>query len=255
MAVAFVRAGIGAFVSAGADRLGCFELDQLLHHETHRVADQVHSIAGAERVEAQHGVAAQEGRFAGRLPKFLTSRLELRLQHAQRFAALAGALPDDAEASADLYVRWDGEAPVTAALAAHLVTSDAAAVGSPMAAEAYGLKVVAAGIEDSPWNTTRFFVIGRGEGEPTGRDKTSILFGTPHVPGTLLNALEPLAREGVNMTRIESYPLRDRMWEYLFFVDFLGHRRDEKVRRCLAEMAAKTTLIKILGSYPQGEEA
>ncbi len=146
-------------------------------------------------------------------------------------------------------------ASTAAAVRKALAEKDAAAVGSPMAAEAYGLSAVASGIEDSPWNTTRFFVIGRGESDPTGRDKTSILFGTPHVPGTLLKALETLAGEGLNMTRIESYPLRDRRWEYLFFVDFLGHRRDEKVRRCLDAMASRTTLIKILGSYPQGEEA
>jgi len=76
------------------------------------------------------------------------------------------------------------------------------------------------GIEDHPLNTTRFLVLGYGVNEPSGRDKTSILFGTSHVPGSLYQALEPFARMGVNLTRIASYPIRDRLWEYLFLSIF-----------------------------------
>lgn len=131
--------------------------------------------------------------------------------------------------------------------------SGGAAIGSGMAADIYGLKVVAEGIEDHPLNTTRFFVIGKGSNEPTGCDKTSILFGTPHVPGALYHAITPFAEEQVNLTRIESYPVRDRMWEYLFFVDFIGHVEDEKIKRCMQKLREKTAFIKILGSYPRGE--
>ena len=130
-----------------------------------------------------------------------------------------------------------------------------AAVGSRLNGEINGLAILAADIEDNPGNTTRFIVLGRGEGERTGRDKTSILFGTPHVPGALHQALAPIAREKINLLRIESHPLRDRKWEYLFFADLAGHREDEPVAGCLREMAAHTTFIKILGSYPRGEEA
>ncbi len=130
---------------------------------------------------------------------------------------------------------------------------EGAAIGSALAAGAYGLKVLAAGIEDHPLNTTRFLVIGRGRSEATGRDKTSIVFGTPHVPGALHLALEPLAREKLNMMRIESYPLRDRMWEYLFFVDLAGHADEAKTAGCLKEMEKLTTFIKVLGSYPRGD--
>ncbi len=169
--------------------------------------------------------------------------------HPQALAQCRGWLDRNVPRAARLEVP-----STTAAVLKALEETDGAAIGSSLAAVHYGLGILESGIEDSPLNTTRFFVIGRGEGRPTDRDKTSILFGTPHVPGSLLNALEPLAREGINMTRIESYPLRDRMWEYLFFADFLGHRRDEKVGRCLAEMESRTTLIKVLGSYPQGRE-
>ena len=131
--------------------------------------------------------------------------------------------------------------------------SHAAAIGSIMAADIYGLKIIAEGIEDHPLNTTRFFVIGKEGSEPTGCDKTSIMFGTPHVPGALYHAINPFAEEEVNLTRIESYPVRDRMWEYLFFVDFIGHIKDEKIKRCMQKLKNETAFIKILGSYPKGE--
>lgn len=130
---------------------------------------------------------------------------------------------------------------------------EGAAVGSALAAKAYGLRILAEGIEDHPLNTTRFLIIGRGASAVTGRDKTSILFGTPHVPGALHGALEPFARERINMIRIESHPIRDRMWEYLFFVDLSGHAAETRVAACLKEMETLTTFIKVLGSYPQGE--
>jgi chorismate mutase/prephenate dehydratase len=130
---------------------------------------------------------------------------------------------------------------------------EGAAIGSALAAEVYGLRVLAEGIEDHPLNTTRFLVIGRGAGEATGRDKTSILFGTPHVPGALHAALEPFARENLNLMRIESHPIRDRMWEYLFFVDLSGHAGEQKIAKCLKDMEKVTTFIKVLGSYPLGE--
>ena len=145
------------------------------------------------------------------------------------------------------------EMPSTAAAARRVLEEKRdAAIGSVLAAEVYGLNVIAQGIEDEPLNTTRFLVVGRGKNAATGMDKTSIVFGTPHVPGALHNALEPLARANLNMLRIESYPLRDRMWEYLFFVDLAGHDEDEKIVGCIEEMEKRTTFTRILGSYPRG---
>ncbi len=134
----------------------------------------------------------------------------------------------------------------------------AAAVASILAADTYGLNVLAEGIEDNPANTTRFLVIGPHADEKgggiTGRDKTSILFGTPHVPGALQRALAPFADAGLNLLRIESFPMRDRMWEYLFFADFAGHIAEEKTQECLRELRNRTASLKVLGSYPRGEE-
>jgi chorismate mutase/prephenate dehydratase len=142
------------------------------------------------------------------------------------------------------------------AAAARIVRDDkdGAAIGSRLAAATYGLNILSEGIEDNPSNTTRFLVIGEGETKRTGLDKTSIIFGTPHVPGALYHALEPFVLRRINMMKIESYPLRERLWEYLFFVDFSGHADDPEIRKCMRAVRGKTNFLKILGSYPRGEE-
>lgn len=128
----------------------------------------------------------------------------------------------------------------------------ACAIGSRLAASLYGLQVLEEGIEDHPGNITRFVVMGKTIAAPTSKDKTSILFSVPHKAGSLLRALEPLARRGINMTRIESRPSRFRNWEYLFYVDIEGHERDENVSEGLLEMEKSCAFVKRLGSYPAG---
>lgn len=141
------------------------------------------------------------------------------------------------------------------AKAARKVAEDeeAAAIGSSGAAALYGLAVIAEGIEDNPSNVTRFLVIGRGNSEPTGRDKTSILMGTRHMPGALYSSLQPFARKEINLMKIESYPIKGSMWEYLFFVDFDGHVKEDKIVECLEDLGRHATFLKILGSYPMGD--
>jgi prephenate dehydratase len=131
---------------------------------------------------------------------------------------------------------------------------DAAAIASKRAAEIYDLQILAESIEDSPNNYTRFFVIGKFQREPTGKDKTSIVFSTRHVPGALYAALGVFARRGINLTRIESRPTKQTPWEYNFYVDFEGHRLDVNVQEALDELKAHTLYIKILGSYPKAEQ-
>ena len=134
-----------------------------------------------------------------------------------------------------------------------------ASAASPPA-DTYGLNILAGGRDTrtNPANTTRFLVLGQRAGEKgggiTGRDKTSLLFGTPHLPGSLQRALAPFAEAGLNLLRIESFPIRDRMWEYFFFADFAGHAAEEKAVECLAELRNRTAFLKVLGSYPRGEE-
>jgi len=128
-----------------------------------------------------------------------------------------------------------------------------AALAPGPAAQAYGLEVLAAAIEDTPNNRTRFFVVSPQMAAPTGRDKTSIVFSTAHHAGALHQALGPLAMHGINMTFIQSRPARGRLWEYVFFVDFEGHHSDEEIQKALQELQEHCPLLKMLGSYPAAE--
>ncbi len=128
-----------------------------------------------------------------------------------------------------------------------------AAIGSSLAAVKNRLNILAAGIEDNTSNTTRFLVLGNGESGATGRDKTSLIYATAHSPGSLHRALAPFARRRINLIKIESHPVKERLWEYLFFVDIVGHTAEREVKNCLDELKKKTTFLKILGSYPRAE--
>jgi chorismate mutase/prephenate dehydratase len=128
-----------------------------------------------------------------------------------------------------------------------------AAIAGQVAAEVYGLKVLVPGIEDRPDNTTRFLVVGRKLLERSGRDRTTLLLSGPDTsgPGALLRLLEPIARHGISMTRLESRPSRRRKWDYVFFVDLEGHVSDAPVAEALADLKQRASLCKVLGSYPR----
>ncbi len=136
--------------------------------------------------------------------------------------------------------------------AARLAAQDpeSAAIAGLQAAEIYGLKALAERIEDEPSNTTRFLVIGKQDAPPSGQDKTSLLLSCKNQAGGLHKLLAPLAVHGINMTRIESRPSRRGIWDYVFFVDILGHRQDPKVAYALKTLEDEALLFKILGSYP-----
>ncbi|MBK1645611.1 chorismate mutase [Thiocapsa imhoffii] len=127
---------------------------------------------------------------------------------------------------------------------------DAAAVAGWQAAEIYGLKVLAERIEDEPGNTTRFLVIGPQDAPPSGEDKTSLLLSCRNQAGGLHALLTPLAAHGISMTRIESRPSRRGIWDYVFFIDIMGHRDDPKVALALESLKQSSLLFKVLGSYP-----
>ena len=131
--------------------------------------------------------------------------------------------------------------------------SNTAAIGSSFAASTYGLNILSENIEDDQENVTRFFIIGDHRPQPTGKDKTSIIFFLRHEPGSLYNCLSVLAEREVNLTRIESRPAKTKKWEYIFFVDLEGHEQDQKVREALREMEKYCVFLKKLGSYPRGD--
>ena len=130
--------------------------------------------------------------------------------------------------------------------------ADAAAIASRTAARIYGLRVLQESIEDEPNNTTRFAVIGQHAVDRTGADKTSLLLSLDNRPGALFGMLEPFARHGLDMTRIESRPARNGAWDYLFFIDVLGHQSEPPMQAAMAELQQVATLFRVLGSYPRG---
>ena len=136
--------------------------------------------------------------------------------------------------------------------AARLAAGDpvAAAIAGENAAAIYGLTIAVPHIEDDPNNTTRFWVLGRHPVPPSGRDETSLVMSAPNRPGAVYSLLEPLAKHGVSMSRLESRPARTGLWEYLFFVDLEGHQTDAPVAAALAELKQKAPMLRLLGSYP-----
>ncbi len=127
---------------------------------------------------------------------------------------------------------------------------DVAAIASQKAAHIYELLSVESKIEDYSGNVTRFLVIGKESPEKTGRDKTSIMFATSHVPGALFKALEPIEKAGLNMLKLESRPTRDQNWSYYFFLDIEGHIQDDRVSRTIEHIKQYSLSLKVLGSYP-----
>ncbi|HEY5603301.1 MAG TPA: prephenate dehydratase [Gammaproteobacteria bacterium] len=127
----------------------------------------------------------------------------------------------------------------------------AAAIAGDIAAAIYGLTILRNNIEDWPDNTTRFLIIGRQETPPSGADKTSLLVSTMNKPGALHRLLNPLAANNISMSRIESRPSRMTMWDYVFFIDIEGHKKDQQVAVALAELEKEAAMLKILGSYPK----
>lgn len=144
------------------------------------------------------------------------------------------------------------ESVVSNAEAARLATlhGNAAAIASKRAAELFQLTILNENIEDDAKNTTRFLVLSQHEVAPSGKDKTSLVMATKNVPGAMLDLLDPLAKHGISMTKLETRPSRMGLWEYMFFVDLEGHHQDAKVQSAISDMHQKASFLKLLGSYP-----
>jgi prephenate dehydratase len=193
-------------------------------------------------------------------------------------------------AQTERYLRRHGWQPViaydTAGAARELAAEPepgTAAVASALAGKIYDLDVLETGIEDSPDNTTRFFLLSRDRGAggillPPARAgqkaeedqiesgtplpdgdlagalmKTSLVFATAHAPGALHRALGEFANRGLNLTKIESRPRRNRPWHYVFYLDFEGHYQDPAVAQALVALLSHSAFVKLLGSYPAAE--
>ena len=137
--------------------------------------------------------------------------------------------------------------------------TDSAAIASTVAASNYGANILKKSIEDDRRNFTRFFLlchrdrlaklcVTQTSGKPS---KTSILFATRNIPGALFRSLSAFALRDLNLTKIESRPLRGKPWEYLFYLDFLGRESDLNVQKALGHLQESADLVRVLGSYPK----
>jgi chorismate mutase/prephenate dehydratase len=129
----------------------------------------------------------------------------------------------------------------------------AAALGGILAAEKYGLKILAQDIQDNSVNVTRFIVLGRQCSPPTGDDRTSLMLSVADKAGALHEAIAAFRKFQINLTKIESRPSKRKAWEYFFFVDCAGHFLDAKVTRAIKLLGKHCNFVKILGSYPNTE--
>ncbi len=146
------------------------------------------------------------------------------------------------------------DSPSTASAAQQASEDSAsAAIASETAASLYGLRVVKHKIEDNPNNFTRFLVIGKEIQGPSGTDKTSILFSIKDEPGILYRMLEPFNKRDLNLTKIESRPMKSKAWEYIFFLDIEGHIAMPEVAAAIDELQNYCQFVKVLGSYPKAK--
>jgi chorismate mutase/prephenate dehydratase len=245
------------------------------HSAAMRAAETIEDVFGlVEKGICRQGVVPIENSYEGSVNKTLdllykyelkiSAEISLRIRHhllskandikkikhvyshymafAQCRAWIRGNLPKAVE------IKEVGSTSLAAKLAAE--DPQSAAVGSSLAARTYGLKMLQENIEDHPDNVTRFLSIGKTEHEPTGKDKSSLLFFLNHKPGALFNVLGILAKNKINMTRIESRPMKIRNWEYLFFVDIEGHEKASDVGETVRELEKACPFVKRLGSYP-----
>lgn len=131
--------------------------------------------------------------------------------------------------------------------------ASAAAIGSELAGKLYGVKPLLTNIQDKPNNITRFLIIGSDTAEPTGDDKTSIMFATAHKPGALVDVLGVFRDAEINLSHIEKRPSGRENWEYTFFIDCDGHLSDERMRVAIEDARAHCVSLKALGSYPRAQ--
>ncbi len=196
------------------------------------------SIAGEVALRINHNLMGKRQDFA---------QIRRVFSHQQSLAQCRQWLDRFMPHAERVSVSSNAEAARLAALEA-----DSAAIAGEVAAELYGLAILERCIEDEPDNTTRFLVVGKQAVGPTGADKTSLLISTRNSPGALHKVLEPFARHGISMSKIESRPSRRGAWDYVFFIDVEGHVQDEALAQALKELGEDVLMLKVLGSYPRG---
>lgn len=194
----------------------CGEVELRIHHNL--MVSDVTNVSSISRIYSHSQSLAQCRKW-----------LDAHYPNAERIA-----VSSNAEAAKRLKGEWN-----------------AAAIAGSMAAELYGLKMIAEKIEDQPDNSTRFLIIGQQAVLQSGVDKTSIVVAMRNEPGALHNLLEPFHRHSIDLTRVETRPSRTGAWTYVFFIDFVGHVDDPLINAVLKEVASRCADLKLLGSYPK----
>lgn len=145
---------------------------------------------------------------------------------------------------------------ISTGIAAQMATQDSsiAAITSVLSVKTYHLQIVVKGIEDYRGNTTRFLLIGKESPAKSGKDKTSLLLGLLDRPGALSEILNIMARRNINLTKIESRPIKGEPGKYLFFVDMLGHMEDGIITEACERLRESCSYFEWLGSYPRVED-
>jgi prephenate dehydratase len=237
-----------------------------------RTLDDVFPVV--ENGDAEYGMVPVENAVAGSVVRSYELLMErdlriyaetiLRVRHT--LLALPGTTLDDlkrvrshpqALAQCQRYLSRHGLEPEpafdTAGSARDLATNpepSVAAIASALAAELYGLEILSSGIEDFPFNYTRFFILALEDPPRAQRTKTSLVFSTRHQPGALYECLGEFATRGINLTKIESRPRLNRPWQYIFYLDFEGHWKDPECEAAIMGLLRRSSFVKLLGSYP-----
>jgi len=128
-----------------------------------------------------------------------------------------------------------------------------ASIASFDAGKLYDISIIKQGIENNPNNYTRFLIFSKENSVESAKDKTSIIFSIKHEPGALYEILKEFNDNGINLTKIESRPNKNTNWEYNFFVDFLGHYSNSKIKSVLDKISENTLFLKVIGSYEMAD--
>jgi len=229
-------------VEGGRAELGVVPVENstegMVAHTLDLLVESPLSICSEVMLPIHHCLLARPGTSLAKLRRVVAHPQALA-QCRQWLAAHLPGIPTGEEASNTKAAARAEAEPGTAALAAEA------------AAAPYRLEVLARGVQDEAGNVTRFLVLARHDSEdPCGNDKTSLVMSVRDEIGVLARMLRPFATHRIDLIKIESRPLRERPWEYYFFLDLVGHRREARVARALAAVRRRALRLKVLGSYP-----
>ena len=229
------------FVEAGSQVFGVVPIENSYEgsiNETHDLLASTRSkVCGEIQVRVRHCLIAKTGVELGDLRRVYS--------HPQALAQCSEYLRDHELEGVPTY-----DTAGSVRLIKRMRSRKVAAIASKRSALLYSTKIISEGIEDSDVNCTRFLVLGKKIAAATGNDKTSIIFRVRHTPGSLCRALDAFSTRRINLTRIESRPVKNKQWQYSFYVDFQGHADDEICRKALRELRSRCAFVRVLGSFP-----